>query len=65
MRPWGDLKPSHRIAVFDVVDSPPSHLPRIGGAAEAIKITHVLSQTDIVAFLLFQAQEGQLGCVLL
>ena len=63
MRPWGDLKPSHRIAVFDLVDEPPpGALPRIGGQPERITITHVVSQTDLVAFLLFQAQEGNLGC---
>ena len=64
MRPWGDLKPAHRIAVFDVLDAPPpAHLPRLGEAEEVVRITHVVSQTDIIAFLLFQAQDGALGCV--
>jgi hypothetical protein len=68
MRPWGDLKPSHRIAVFDVIDAPTpltgsQQAPGTLGSQEVLKITHVVSQTDMVAFLLFQAQEGNLGCV--
>ena len=69
MRPWGDLKPSHRIAVFDVIDAPTpltgSQLEAPGtlGPQEVLKVTHVVSQTDMIAFLLFQAQEGNLGCV--
>ena len=57
-----DLKPSHRIAVFDVEEQPTlGSGARVGGTIEAVKITAVVSQTDIVAFLLFQAQEGHLG----
>ena len=57
-----DLKPAHRIAVFDVEEQPTlGSGARVGGTIEAVKITAVVSQTDIIAFLLFQAQEGHLG----
>ena len=64
MRPWGDLKPSHRIAVFDLQETRlPAGTPApLVGVPETVKITDVVSQTDLVAFLLFQAQEGHLGC---
>ena len=62
MRPWGDLKPSHRIAVFDVEEQATvGSGARVDGSIEAVKMTAVVSQTDIIAFLLFQAQEGHLG----
>jgi len=62
MRPWGDLRPAHRIAVFDVEEQPTiGSGARVGGSIEAVKITAVVSQTDLIAFLLFQAQSGRLG----
>jgi hypothetical protein len=62
MRPWGDIRPSHRIAVFDVQEEPtPGSGARVGGTVEAVQIQAVVSQTDIIAFLLYQMQAGHLG----
>jgi hypothetical protein len=62
MRPWGDIRPSHRIAVFDVQEEPTlGSGARVGGTVEAVQIQAVVSQTDIIAFLLYQMQAGHLG----
>jgi len=56
------LVPCHRIAVFDVFNkSNAQQQPFDSDAPTVLRITAVISQSDICTFLLWQARQGSLG----
>lgn len=57
VHPGAELMPSHRCAVFDVSDGGEGEQ----GARDTLHFTHIVSQSDIISFLLFHAQRGELG----
>jgi CBS domain-containing protein len=51
------LRPLHRVAVFDTAPAADG----AEGEAAGLRVTHIVAQSDLVAFLLFHSQAGKLG----